>query len=123
MLTREVADADRTRMFARYSLVGALASAVGALAAATPEIMAPVGVAQMTGIKAMFVLYALLGVIGGLLYARIPQRPPAPERRRAGSLGPSRHIVYKLAVLFSLDCVRGRLRGPVVAGALAVRAI
>src|SRR5690606_31175497 len=37
VLAREVADADRTRAFARYSLVGALAGAVGALAAATPE--------------------------------------------------------------------------------------
>ena len=36
VLAREVVDAERTKMFARYSLVGALASAVGALAAAAP---------------------------------------------------------------------------------------
>ena len=34
-------------------------------------------------IKAMFVLYALLGVAGGLLYARIPRRPPPPSARPA----------------------------------------
>ncbi|MER9852436.1 MFS transporter, partial [Mesorhizobium sp. M0106] len=34
VLTREVTDAARTKMFARYSLVGALAAAVGALASA-----------------------------------------------------------------------------------------
>jgi hypothetical protein len=36
VLTRETADAERTKAFARYSLVGGLASAGGALAAAMP---------------------------------------------------------------------------------------
>ena len=55
----------------------------------------------------MFVLYALLGVAGCLLYARIPRRPPAASGEPAGALGPSRHIVYKLAALFSLDAFAG----------------
>jgi hypothetical protein len=38
VLTRETADAERTKAFARYSLVGGLASAGGALAAASPEL-------------------------------------------------------------------------------------
>ena len=41
--------------FARYSLVGALAGAFGALAAATPDLMTPLGLDQLTGIKVMFV--------------------------------------------------------------------
>ena len=106
VLAREIADGERTRMFARYSLVGALAAAVGALAAAIPEVLAPAGLAQLTSVKAMFVLYAMLGVLGGLLYARIPQRPPAVESA-AAALGPSRTIVYKLAALFSLDAFAG----------------
>ncbi|MER8843131.1 MFS transporter, partial [Mesorhizobium sp. M0913] len=69
VLTREVTGAARTKMFARYSLVGALAAAVGALASATPDLLAQAGLDQLTGIKAMFVLYALLGLLGGLLYA------------------------------------------------------
>lgn len=97
VLTREVTDAGRTKMFARYSLVGALAAAVGALASATPDLLAPVGLDQLTGIKAMFVLYALLGLLGGLLYARIPQRPPTVVSGTASALGPSRNIVFKLA--------------------------
>jgi MFS family permease len=36
VLTREAADRERTKIFSRYSLVGALASACGALAAAAP---------------------------------------------------------------------------------------
>src|SRR5262245_20550768 len=107
VLTREVTAADRTRMFARYSLVGALAGAVGALAAATPELLLPFGLDTLTGVKLMFVLYAVLGLLGGLLYARIPQRPPAREEGTTVALGPSRHIVYKLAALFCLDAFAG----------------
>ena len=39
MLTRDVTDRDRTRVFARYSLVGAMSSAAGALSAA--EVIPP----------------------------------------------------------------------------------
>lgn len=107
VLARQATDADRTTMFARYSLIGALASAVGALAAATPDVLGPVGIDQLTAIKLMFVVYALLGLLGALLYARIPRRPPAREAAARGALGPSRGVVYRLAALFSLDAFAG----------------
>lgn len=107
VLAREVADAERTKMFARYSLVGALAAAVGALAAAIPDVLVPAGLDQLTAIKVMFVLYSLLGIVGGLLYARIPRHQPAQDSDTNGALGPSRYLVYKLAALFSLDAFAG----------------
>jgi len=107
VLSREVSDRDRTRMFARYSLIGAMAGAFGALAAATPDIMTVIGVGQLAAIKAMFVLYAALGVVGGLIYSRIPARPRPAKGQEPAALGPSRHIVYKLAALFSLDAFAG----------------
>ncbi|WP_209882786.1 MFS transporter [Rhizobium leguminosarum] len=108
VLARDVGDADRTRMFARYSLVGALASALGALAAALPDARAFVGLGQLTAIKLMFVLYAIVGVAGALLYSRIPTRLPNREAPEAATaLGPSRAIVLKLAALFSLDAFAG----------------
>ncbi len=107
VLAREVRDAERTRMFARYSLVGALAAAVGALAAAAPAMAEELGTERLAVIKAMFVLYALLGVGGGLLYARIPGAPPLPNTGPAPALGPSRGIVIRLAALFSLDAFAG----------------
>jgi MFS family permease len=55
----------------------------------------------------MFVLYAALGLIGGLFYGRIPKQPQVSDRRAHAALGPSRHTVYKLAVLFSLDAFAG----------------
>ena len=109
LLAREAPDANRTAIFARYSLIGALAAAVGSLAAASPELMETVGVAQTTALRGMFVLYALLGIAGGILYARVP-----PVRQQEGgphaapsALGPSRGIVYKLAALFSIDAFAG----------------
>jgi MFS family permease len=109
VLARAVVDRERTRMFSRYSLVGALAGAFGALAAATPDLLAPFGMAQLAAIRAMFVLYALLGVAGAAIYARIPARPAPPTHEKAAALGPSRRIVYKLAALFSLDAFAGGL--------------
>lgn len=108
VLAREAGDADRTHAFARYSLVGGLAGAVGALAAATPHLLMPiVGWSQLEGLRAMFVFYAVLGLAGGLLYSRIPSSPAAPRDEPAPVLGPSRKIVYKMAALFSLDAFAG----------------
>lgn len=110
VLAGEVAPAERTRVFARYSLIGALAAAAGALAAAAPDHAGPLGLSQLGAIKAMFVLYAALGLAGSLIYARLPPRPPAAEGQKPPTpLGPSRGIVYRLAALFSLDAFAGGL--------------
>lgn len=103
ILTREAAAGERTRMFARYSLVGAFAGALGALAAATPDYLAPFGLDQLQAIRAMFVLYAILGLVGGFIYGRIPPRPPAAASGPVAALGPSRGIVIRLAMIFSID--------------------
>jgi MFS family permease len=107
VLSRAVADALRTRMFARYSLIGALAAAVGALAAATPEALAAIGLSRIGALRAMFVVYALLGLAGGLVYARIPARKAPVEKKPSSPLGPSRGIVYRMAALFSIDAFAG----------------
>jgi MFS family permease len=101
VISGAIEPARRTWAFARYSLLGALAGALGSLAAAAPEWM---GVETVTAIKIMFGFYALLGVLGGLAYQRIP---PTRKRQVSAPLGPSRGIVYKLAALFSLDAFAG----------------
>ena len=63
LLAGGVAGHDRTALFARYSLVGALLGAAGTLLAALPELAASRGVARLAAFKAMFVLYALGGLI------------------------------------------------------------
>jgi MFS family permease len=107
VLSREASDRDRTRLFARYGLIGALAGAFGALAAATPDLLAATGLGPLAAIKAMFVLYAALGLLGAVIYARIPARPVPRGTGRTAALGPSRRIVYRLAALFSLDAFAG----------------
>lgn len=104
VLSGAVEPARRTRAFARYSLIGALAGAMGALAAATPEWLAALGIGTLAAIKIMFGFYALLGLLGGLAYQRIP---PMKRSQTSAPLGPSRGIVYKLAALFSLDSFAG----------------
>ena len=105
-LARMVPDQARTRAFARYSLIGALATAAGSLAAATPEFLAAAGFSTIGAFRAMFYLYAALGVVSVLLYRRLP-RVETTHRQDTGALGPSRGIVYRLAALFSLDAFAG----------------
>jgi MFS family permease len=107
LLTKETADRDRTRIFARYSLIGALTAAVGALAAALPEILASYGWPKRGAIRLMFYLYAALGLLAAFLYARLPRDHTHAENRPKAALGPSRNIVYRLAALFSLDAFAG----------------
>ena len=52
-------------------------------------------------------LYATLGVLGGILYAQMPRRPMLQDGSRRSALGPSRTIVLKLAALFSVDAFAG----------------
>jgi MFS family permease len=104
-LAGEAADQERTRVFARYSLVGALSIAAGALAAGVPDLLASVGVGKVRALQMMFYVYAALGLIGGAFYARLPASTAQARETRA--LGPSRSTVYKLAALFSVDAFAG----------------
>jgi MFS family permease len=61
----------------------------------------------MTALKAMFVGYALLGLAGGMMYARIPAEATPVHEKPVAALGPSRGIVYKMAGLFSIDAFAG----------------
>ena len=97
----------RTSAFARYSFIGSAFGAVGALAAAVPDWLAP-HMTTLAALKLMFVAYGAIGIAVGLIYSRFPRaraetdKPPAP-------LGPSRATVWKLAGLFSVDSFAGGL--------------
>jgi MFS family permease len=106
MLARDAANEERTRTFARYSLIGALSMAAGALAAGLADILVAWGFTALAAFKLMFYLYAALGIGAALLYRRLPHAQAEPSRPHA-PLGPSRGIVYKLAALFSLDAFAG----------------
>lgn len=108
MLSQATPASDRTSLFARYSLVGALAAALGALFAAVPELLTRTGLSLTTSLKTMFLLYAALGIGVALSYSAIPPSVRTAEERHA-PLGPSRGIVIRLAALFSIDSFAGGL--------------
>ena len=108
LLSRAVADRDRTALFARYSIAGTLAAALGTLFAAAPDVaLARLGLDPLSAIRAMFVLYAAIGLATVLIYRRIGPLPVAEDAKTSRLLGPSRRIVYRLAALFSLDAFAG----------------
>ena len=86
MLAQGVADRDRTRAFARYSLIGALAGAAGALSAAAPDFLVAGGFDRLTAFKFMFYAYGALGLVGAALYRRLPhvEMREAARARRSG---------------------------------------
>jgi len=68
-----VTDRNRTAVFARYSLVGSLLAAVGALGAALPAmIAAPLGVSLKTALQLMFILYGALGLLAAVAHRGLP---------------------------------------------------
>ena len=99
----------RTALFARYGIAGSLSAAFGALAAAVPASLAKhAGLPFLDAVRLMFVVYALTGIALWALYARLPE-PHPQSNSTAAPLGPSRRIVIRLAMLFSVDAFAGGL--------------
>ena len=103
VLAQSVSPADRTALFARYSLVGTLLGGMGVLAATVPEMLSHAfDVDHLNATQWMFALYGVLGVGALGLYSRLSPAVEAPTVTPA-ALGPSKGIVYRLAMLFALD--------------------
>lgn len=108
LLTRTTSASSRTALFARYSLIGALVAALGAQAAGVPDLFASSGdPGRLAAIRAMFVLYALLGAASYLLYRKLSPALEPAHHEQPVPLGKSRRIVYTLAALFSIDAFAG----------------
>jgi MFS family permease len=92
----------RTAVFARYSVIGSLAGALGILAASMPDFAGDWGIGRIAVMQLMFIGYALLGIASLLLY-----RPLSPAIETTATshkpLGPSKRLVYGLAALFGMD--------------------
>jgi MFS family permease len=101
-VTRGAPDNERTRILARYSLIGALSIAAGALAAGVPDTFLFLALDKTTALQLMLMIYGGLGLITGVIYLKLPAGHGQREAE-ASPLGASRGIVYKLAALFSLD--------------------
>jgi predicted MFS family arabinose efflux permease len=97
----------RTALFARYSLIGSLVGAVGALFAGFPQFVATrTNLSDSQALQSMFVLYGVVGLATIAVYRQLS--PSLEQAHQARSpLRESRRIVYTLAALFSLDSFGG----------------
>src|SRR5436190_18002495 len=106
VLAHSTTDARRTQIFARYSLIGALCTAAGSLAASLPDFLVAGGSTKLGAFRLMFYAYAALGIACAALYRHVPH-----ARGEGGApqtpLGPSRSPVSKPAALFSIDALAG----------------
>jgi len=108
LLSQSIADRDRTALLARYSIVGALAAALGNLLAGLPTWVTQwLRTNTLTAMQYMFVLYAAIGLAAALVYRQLSDPEPHPVATRQPPLGPSRGTVYRLAMLFSIDALGG----------------
>jgi predicted MFS family arabinose efflux permease len=109
LLSETVRPSDRTAIFARFTLAGALAGAFGALASGLPSALAGARGWEVEPLqRAGFLLYAAIALVNAFLYRSLS---PAVEPDRAGlpgrALATSRPIVLRLAALFSVDSFGG----------------
>ncbi len=103
-LTQTAEPHRRTALFARYSLVGTIAGAVGILAAALPDLaVAHAGLDRLSAMRLMFLAYGVLGLISVALYRPLSPAIEATPEAPAAPLGKSRRLVYGLMALFSMD--------------------
>jgi MFS family permease len=106
VLAQSVPDQERTAVFARYSFVGSVVGAVGALAAGTVDWLAPL-FGRATVINALFLLYGVLGIASAVFFHKLSPHAEASSERPPVPLGPSKRRVYGLAALFSVDAFGG----------------
>jgi len=109
VLSINAKDRERTALFARYSLVGALLAAAGAFLAAAPDLfVANLHVTPKAALQAMFGLYGTIGLISAIIYATLPEERDVAHKAPA-PLHKAKRAVYTLAALFSVDALGGGL--------------
>ena len=117
-LSHVVTDRTRTTVFAWYTLVGSMATAIGALAGGTiVRVAQQPGAALLGGYRAVVILYAALGAVLAIVFAQLSRAAeastagePRPIRRSLADisgLDRSRGVVWRLSTLFALDSFGG----------------
>ena len=108
LLAHAAAAEQRTVLFSRYSIVGQLVGAVGALAAALPGLLAQWDVLELkAAVQVMFAVYGLAALLVLALYQKLASAGSRGDEARPAPLGPSKGLVYRMAAVFSLDSFGG----------------
>lgn len=108
LLPSTVSDRYRTALYGRYSLIGFSLAAVGSLFAGVPEAIAHhSSLSKTTAFRGVFLLYAVMGAVVWFFYRRLSPAIERPAGEAGRALGESKRMVYRLAVVFSLDAFGG----------------
>jgi MFS family permease len=108
VLAQSAAPGDRTALFARYSFVGSVVAALGAMASGAVEWLNP-WLDQRAAIDTFFAIYGVLGLVSLTLYSRLGPSAESGGAKPGRLIGESRRRVYGLASLFALDAFGGGL--------------
>lgn len=104
VLTQTIVPQQRTALFARYSVIGSCATALGVLAAALPDLIATwTRCSRPAAIQLMFGLYTLLGLLAFMLYRPLSPAVELTEEAPRAPLRQSKRLVYGMAALFGMD--------------------
>jgi len=104
VLTQTIAARRRTALFARYSVIGSCATALGVLAAAVPDFISVwTGCTRAAAMQLMFGLYAGLGLVAFLLYRPLSPAVEIADEAPKAPLQQSKRLVYGMAALFGMD--------------------
>jgi len=98
---------ERTRIFAVYNAVAAVAGSLGALAAGGPALLRD-AVPGIPADQRFFLIFVPVGLLGALLASTLSDRVDVERRATAGApLQRSRGTVFRLAGLFAADSFGG----------------
>jgi MFS family permease len=113
-LSQVVPNRDRTRTLAWYQLVGAVASAVGALGAGIlAQAVRDAGQGTLDSYRAVVVGYGLMGLVMVVLVrpissaVEVSAAPSEPSIQQRFGLHRSQRVVAELSALFALDAFGG----------------
>ena len=97
----------RTDLFALFSIVGTIAGSLGALASGLPTLLQrALGLGELASFRPSFIAYTVLSLLTALLYGRLSSRVELSSgaARWANPFTlPSRHRIFTLAGLFTVD--------------------
>ncbi len=112
VLSQAAPATNRTTLFAYYNMIGGLAAGVGALFSSLPVVMEKAfGIEVLDTFKAMFFVYAGIGLAVTLIYTRLSSAVEAAptDKPARGITWPrqSKAIVFKLSALGGMDSFGG----------------
>ena len=113
-LSEVIPSAQRTEVFAWYTLTGAVSTALGSLSAGVLTRLLPTTASPLESERAIVILYAGLGVLLAAVFYRLSPAAEAhhasqdaPTVNRMMGIGSAGTVVLKLSGLFAIDSFAG----------------